>query len=125
MAKPKTAKPASAEVATLDPLSVNNRLYRQIDRLLKDLEDRDNKIGVTIPQRISALIAIGRIQTIFMGLRKEEAPRHVGSKPQQYSRAFTARAHDSRRGKKGGGRSSAAAAIAADFDAADDAATDD
>lgn len=73
----------------LDPLDVNQRLYRQIARLLDDLEDADNKLRVTLPQRISAMIAIGRIQVIFKGLRAEShEPDNVGSAVKRYARTF-------------------------------------
>lgn len=118
------AKPKRAAVTPLDPLDVNGRLYKQISRLLEQLEDDEEELGVTVPQRISALIAIGRIQTIFMGLRKEEAPGHVGSKPQQYSRAFQANAVGRR--KKGAGRTRAEPDNVVEFDRGDgdDDATD-
>jgi len=109
-------------IKTLDPLSINERLYKQVGHLLTQLEDEDNAVGVTIPQRISALIAIGRIQTIFMGLRKEEEPGHVGSKPQQYSRTFKENAARGR--KKATGRSRAASATVVEFDRRDDDAAD-
>lgn len=71
-----------------DPLQVNARLYRQIARLLDQLEEADKDI--TMPQRINALIAVGRIQIMFATLRKREAddPRTAGSTVRRYSAAF-------------------------------------
>ena len=77
-------------VQTIDPLGLNARLYRQVSRLLDDLES-DNFEEITIRERIAALIAIGRIQTVFVALRKENKdgdPRTAGSAVRKYARAF-------------------------------------
>jgi hypothetical protein len=71
-----------------DPLNVNQRLYGQIGKLLDDLEAADRDDKMTMPQRISALIAIGRIQTIFQGLRKGEYDGSAGSTVRKYAAAF-------------------------------------
>lgn len=71
-----------------DPLSVNSRLYNQIGKLLDDLEAADRDDRMTMPQRISALIAIGRIQTIFQGLRKGDHDGSAGSTARKYAAAF-------------------------------------
>lgn len=71
-----------------DPLNVNARLYGQIGKLLDDLEAADRDDRMTMPQRISALIAIGRIQTIFQGLRKGEDVGTAGSAVRKYAAAF-------------------------------------
>jgi hypothetical protein len=79
-------KPAKAS----DPLDVNARLYRQIARLLDQLEDADAREEMTIPQRISALIAVARIQKIFLDLRKGEFTVGAGSEVRKYAAAFAA-----------------------------------
>jgi len=61
--------PRSIKLTTGDPLNVNARLYHQISELLVQLEHDEN---VTMRERIAALVAIARIQTIFVALRKEK-----------------------------------------------------
>jgi hypothetical protein len=82
-----------------DPLNINQRLYRQIGALLDDLEDPNNVEGITVPQRINSLIAIGRILVMFKGLRKELDTAGSGSAVRKYSQAFAANA--ARRGAGG------------------------
>jgi hypothetical protein len=78
------SKPTSS-----DPLDVNARLYRQIARLLDDLEAADRDERMTMPQRIAALIAVGRVQTIFANLRKNAFnDGSAGSEIKRYSAAF-------------------------------------
>jgi hypothetical protein len=73
----------------LDPKNINGRLYDQISKLLDQLESKN----VTLRERVAALIAVGRVQTIFMGLRKERRdPDLAGSKVRQYSGQFAANA---------------------------------
>ena len=82
---------------TLDPKSINSRLYGQVSTLLSQLEDPEGHI--TLKERIAALIAIGRLQVIFMGLRKEKTDDHAGtagSAVRKYAGAF---ADDNRRRK--------------------------
>lgn len=101
-----------------DPHNVNGRLYNQIAKLLDDLEQRDANEKVTIKERIAALIAVARIQTIFMTLRREHADASgtTGSTVRKYAGAFKADA----------GRRRAAAARAAAADTGlDDFADDD
>lgn len=83
-----------------DPLNVNARLYAQIARLLDQLEDGDNRSEITIPQRINALIAVGRIQIMFANLKKALAndPIDAGSAVRRYAAAF-AKPHAARGGK--------------------------
>jgi hypothetical protein len=70
-----------------DPLNVNIRLYKQVAKLLDSLEHDDGDLG--IKERIAALIAIGRIQTIFVGLRKEHRDgAGSGAAVKKYSSAF-------------------------------------
>lgn len=71
-----------------DPLNVNERLYGQIGRLLDDLESADRDNIMTMPQRISALIAVGRILTIFAALRKNDHDGYAGSTVRKYAKAF-------------------------------------
>ena len=72
-----------------DPLSVNARLYKQIARLLDEMESADMNETMTFPQRISALIAIGRIQKIFVDLRKGDLEYGTtGSAVRKYAQAF-------------------------------------
>jgi hypothetical protein len=87
-----------------DPLAINPRLYRQISNLLDDLERGDEDISIR--ERIAALVAIGRLQTIFVGLRKEtkDGTGSAGSAVRKYSKAFTHAAG----GAKGRPRSAAA-----------------
>jgi hypothetical protein len=72
---------------TLDPQNVNGRLYRQLDALLTALEKTPN---IGIRDRIAALVAIGRIQTLMIGLRKEgmDGPG-AGSAVRKYASAFS------------------------------------
>lgn len=78
--------------ANLDPLGINVRLYNQISEILHHLETDER---VTLKERIAALIAIGRIQIMFMGLRKEKmVDATSGSSVRKYSQAF--KAHDAR-----------------------------
>lgn len=98
---------------TLDPKNVNSRLYAQISRLLDDLAGNDEDIGIR--ERIAALVAIARIQTLFMGLRKEERPsdRATGSAVRKYSTAFK---NAGGRGKARGGRAAPASEPITDDD---------
>jgi hypothetical protein len=105
-----------------DPLNVNARLYRQVSKLLDDLEappvkrgrgkDAKEEDAVTMRERIAALTAIARIQTIFIQLRAEDNPdeRRAGSAVRRYSGAFKNAAG----GRKTGGRSGPAAVAAAE-----------
>ena len=76
--------------AVPDPLDINQRLYKQIGVLLDDLET--GSIEITVPQRIGALIAIGRILVMFKGLRKENDAFGAGSAVRKYATAFAANA---------------------------------
>ena len=83
-------------VGSGDPLQVNQRLYRQIARLLDDIEAADRDDRMTMPQRISALIAVGRIQVLFANLRKASInDGSSGSQVRKYAAAFSSRPHDS------------------------------
>ena len=72
-----------------DPLNINGRLYNQIGKLLDDLEREDREEVMTTPQRISALIAVGRILTIFASLKKADYENgNTGSAVRKYAAAF-------------------------------------
>ena len=72
-----------------DPLNINFRLYGQIGKLLDDLEREDREAIMTTPQRISALIAVGRILTIFASLKKADYDYgNTGSAVRKYAAAF-------------------------------------
>jgi hypothetical protein len=82
-----------------DPLDVVPRLYKQVSLTLEQLEFSDK---VTLKERIAALLAIGRIQVIFMGLRKEKSSDvAAGTAVRKYADAF--KANDTRRRKKNAG----------------------
>ena len=84
-----------------DPLEINVRLYRQIGMLLGQLEEAGAHI--TLRERVQALIAVGRIQVIFMGLRKEKiSDSSAGSSVRKYAKAF--KTHDTRGRKAIAGR---------------------
>jgi hypothetical protein len=103
-----------------DPLQINSRLYNQIARLLDDLEAKDAKQNLDIKERIAALIAVGRVQIMFVNLRKENiSGAGSGSAVRKYSKAFT-KANAGGRGKKVAGRRGAVADLADDDDAGDD-----
>jgi hypothetical protein len=79
-----------------DPLQVNSRLYRQISELLKDLESP--AVNISTRERIAALVAIGRIQTLFVGLRKEnQNDTDAGSTVRKYAAAFSKNATGGRK----------------------------
>jgi hypothetical protein len=103
-----------------DPLQINSRLYNQIARLLDDLEAKDAKQNLDIKERIAALIAVGRIQIMFVNLRKENlSGTGSGSAVRKYKQAF-AKANAAGGRKKAAGRGRAGAAQLADDDFADD-----
>lgn len=82
-----------------DPLDINKRLYNQVAKLLDDMEAADRDDKMTMPQRISALIAVGRVQKMFQDLRKGEFNAGAGSAIDKYSAAF-APANAASRGKQ-------------------------
>lgn len=99
-----------------DPLAINSRLYKQIGRLLDDLEAADVKETLDIKERIAALIAIGRIQTIFVALRKEDfgGSARSGASVRKYSRAFSKKDAGGGRATSKRARAGAAAELASD-----------
>ena len=112
-----------AEVTTLtrvvDPHNINSRLQNQVSQLLTQLEEGEH---ITMRERVQALVAIGRVQVMFMGLRKEKADEpDRGSAVRKYASAFEA--NDARRRK--GGAGSLAAVRAEDDEIAKLAGLDD
>jgi hypothetical protein len=102
-----------------DPLSINRRLYEQVGRLLDDLERADRDEVMTMPQRISALIAIGRVQTIFSNLRKSADDGFSGSTVRKYAAAF------SKTNAARGGKTNSRSANVVEFDSGGDDDDDD
>jgi hypothetical protein len=99
-------KPAKPTPKANDYLDINDRLYKQVGELLTQLEAKDHagETKITLKERIAALIAIGRIQTIFAGLRKKEPDdADAGSSVRKYAGAFK---DETGGGKAGGGRRS-------------------
>ena len=73
---------------TADPLSLNQRLYKQVGKLLDDMEAADRDETMTFPQRISALIAVARVQKMMMDLKKGEFDVGRGTAIDRYATAF-------------------------------------
>ena len=97
---------AKATVQESDPLDINRRLYLQLGKLLDDMEAADADERMTMPQRINALIAIGRVQVLFNTIRKGSVDGgYSGSSVRKYSAAFAR--PDAARGRKGAPRSTA------------------
>jgi hypothetical protein len=71
-----------------DPLDLKGRLYKQLGRLLDDMEAADAEEKMTMPQRIQALVALGRVQKMFLDLRKGELNAGAGSTVSRYAAAF-------------------------------------
>jgi hypothetical protein len=71
-----------------DDLRINERLYAQLGKLLDDMEKADAEEAMTMPQRISALIAIGRVQKMFVDLRKGDYDVGRGTAIDRYATAF-------------------------------------
>lgn len=79
-----------AKAQTADPLNINARLYKQLGKLLDDMEAADRDERMTMPQRIQALIAVGRIQVLFNTIRKGaiDDGHTAGSAVRRYAAAF-------------------------------------
>ncbi|HEX8827325.1 MAG TPA: hypothetical protein VF778_04350 [Xanthobacteraceae bacterium] len=98
------------KLLNLDPLKINERLYKQVGELLTQLETGKH---VTMRERVQALVAIGRVQVIFMGLRKENADEPAaGSTVRKYATAFE---KNDPRGRKKASRSAKSAEPASDW----------
>ena len=88
--------------SALDPLNINGRLYNQVSELLRSLEENPN---ATIRDRYLSLVAIGRIQTIFVALRKERLDEpNRGASVRKYAGAFKANAAGRRKAIAGSAR---------------------
>jgi hypothetical protein len=88
-------------VSNIDPLNINVRLYQQISELLSQLETGD----ADIKTRYMALMAIARMQAVFVALRKEKADGpNRGSSVRKYQAEFQTHAA---RGRKALARASA------------------
>lgn len=93
---------SSGQGSPRDPLNVNQRLYNQISIMLTELEQPGVAQMLTLRERIAAVIAIGRIQVMFVGLRKEPGgDERSGIAVRKYSGAFK---NDPRGRKKVAGR---------------------
>lgn len=78
-----------------DPLDINGRLYKQVSELLTQLETGEH---ITLKERVAALVAISRIQYVFVNLRKEKVgDTDAGAAVRKYATAFT---KDAARGRK-------------------------
>lgn len=84
-----TAPKRSAAAIARDPLNLNWRLYQQLGRLIDDMEAADRDEKMTMPQRIAAMIAIGRVQKMFIDLRKGEFNGGAGTAIEKYAAAFS------------------------------------
>jgi hypothetical protein len=116
----KPQRPKDFVARNFDPKDLKGRLYNQVDRLLDQLETGEH---ITLKERVAALIAVGRLQLIFVGLRKEKTDEpDRGSAVRKYASAFAA--NDSRR-RAASARPAAIAAADADLagglDGSDDA----
>jgi hypothetical protein len=83
-----TVKKQQRTIVEGDPLGINRRLYAQVGKLLDDMEAADRDDKMTMPQRIGALIAVGRVQKMMLDLRKGEFSAGGGSAIDRYSAAF-------------------------------------
>jgi len=85
-------------------LKLESRLRNQVNLLLDDLEKQT--IEVTVPQRLNALIAVGRLLGIFSQLRARSAklddPGRAGSAVRAYTEAFQISDASRRRTEIGG-----------------------
>ena len=106
----------------IDPLEINVRLYRQISALLEQLENDD----VDIKVRYMALMAIARMQAVFVALRKEkfDAPDR-GSSVRKYAGAFTKQQANAARRRKAPARPAEPEPDDTNLDAIIDGDTDD
>lgn len=87
MAKDMTAVYGPVSSTTrFDPLTINQRLYHQISELLHQLEDNPD---IDVKTRYMALMAIARMQAVFVALRKEKIDEpNRGSAVRKYAGAF-------------------------------------
>lgn len=95
---PSTAKKKAAALEG-DPLDISPRLYKQLDHLLDDMEAADRDDRMTMPQRITGMIALARIMKMMQDLRKGDLSAGAGSAVQRYAAAFAPASHATRGGK--------------------------
>jgi hypothetical protein len=91
MAKTTPTTPIASNVIKLnafDPDNINHRLYKQVSRVLAQLEEDEDK--VTLKERVAALMAIGRIQVLFANMRKAQGDVGAGATVRKYEGAFSA-----------------------------------
>lgn len=87
---------------TTDPLRINPRLYRQMDKLLKRLERDDEEI--TTPQLINAIKMIAQVMILQNNLRlKTNESDSPGSAVRKYATAFKTNAARGRKVATGTG----------------------
>lgn len=82
--------PKPSEIPSIN--NINARVYRQIDRVLSDLEE----LPIGPRERVAALYVITRIQLAFSTLRKGQSDG-AGSRIKHYASAF--KANDARKRK--------------------------
>jgi len=115
----KKPDPVGAQPVTADPLDIRPRLYRQLGKLLDDMEAADRDETMTFPQRLNAMLALGRVLVMFSGLRKADADlggTDPGSKARAYSAAFKAPYGARRRTSGAGSHADDDAGLDQDFD---------
>lgn len=94
--------PNNKQAIAADALDITPRLYKQLDKLLDDMEAADRDERMTMPQRISGMIALARIMKMMQDLRKGDLNAGAGSAVTRYAEAFKT-AHDPSRGASGPG----------------------
>jgi hypothetical protein len=108
-----------------DQHNINERLARQVSKLLEQLEQGEH---ITLRERFQSLMAIARIQYVFVSLRKEKFDEPAaGASVRKYQTAFS---KNDARGRKKIARSTAVATrpepepdwVSDDSDDSDDAA---
>jgi hypothetical protein len=74
-----------------DPLDVDGRLYRQVAKLLDQLEAEGGDEEVSIRERIMALAAIARIRIAYTKIAAD-GDENAGTTVRKYAAAFAANA---------------------------------
>ena len=89
------------KASNLDAHSINARLLKQVSRVLDDLE---GEAAIGPKERIMALLAIGRLQVLFVAMRKAGGDHdNAGRSVRKYASAFKTHANASGR-RKGAAR---------------------
>lgn len=93
----------TARVKLVDPKRLNARLYAQMDKLLKRLEDNDEEI--TTPQFITAIKTIAQVMILQANLKAKNLnePTNPGSSVRRYASAFQKNAARGRTDDAGSG----------------------